>query len=114
MALARKSLGRGSKVIFLLGVTGAALFAGDAVITPAISVLSAVEGLKTASPALEPFVLPIAVVILVGLFVVQSSGTARVASFFGPIMVVFFGLMAFLGLSHISDAPRILNAFDPR
>ncbi|MCW2282340.1 KUP system potassium uptake protein [Rhodoblastus acidophilus] len=114
MALARKSLGRGSKIIFLLGVTGAALFAGDAVITPAISVLSAVEGLKTASPAFDPFVLPIAVIILVGLFVVQSGGTARVASLFGPIMVVFFGLLAVLGLAHISDAPRILSAFDPR
>ncbi|MCW2314870.1 KUP system potassium uptake protein [Rhodoblastus acidophilus] len=114
MALARKSLGHGSKIIFLLGVTGAALFAGDAVITPAISVLSAVEGLNTASPAFQPYVLPIAVIILVSLFVVQSGGTARVASFFGPVMVVFFGLLALLGLSHISDAPRILTAFDPR
>ncbi|MBB4197434.1 potassium transporter Kup [Rhodoblastus sphagnicola] len=114
MALARKSLGRGSKTIFLLGVAGAALFAGDAVITPAISVLSAVEGLNTASPAFQPYVLPISVVILVSLFVVQSGGTARVASFFGPIMVVFFGLLGLLGLTHIADAPRILTAFDPR
>ena len=105
MALARNSLGRGSKVIFLLGVTGAALFAGDAVITPAISVLSAVEGLKTASPALETFILPIAVVILVSLFVVQSSGTARVASFFDPVMVVFFVNMVCF--------PKMENHFSP-
>jgi KUP system potassium uptake protein len=113
MALARNALGRRSKVIFLLGVAGAALFSGDAIITPAISVLSAVEGLNTASTAFQPYILPIAVVILVTLFVVQSSGTARVASFFGPIMVVFFALLGGLGLVHIADAPRILNAFNP-
>ncbi|MCI4677372.1 potassium transporter Kup [Rhodoblastus acidophilus] len=113
MALAQNALGRGSKAIFLLGVAGAALFSGDAIITPAISVLSAVEGLNTASSAFEPYVLPIAVVILVTLFVVQSGGTARVAAYFGPIMVVFFGLIGVLGLFHIADAPRILYAFDP-
>jgi len=113
MALARKSLGRGSKLVFVLGVAGAALFSGDAIITPAISVLSAVEGLNTASPAFQPYVLPIAVVILVSLFVAQSNGTARVASFFGPVMVVFFGLLALLGVGHIADAPRILTAFNP-
>ncbi|MCW2282972.1 KUP system potassium uptake protein [Rhodoblastus acidophilus] len=114
MALARKSFGGHSKIIFLLGVAGAALFAGDAVITPAISVLSAVEGLNTASPAFQPYVLPISVVILVSLFVVQSGGTARVAAFFGPVMVVFFSLLAAMGVAHIADAPRILTAFDPR
>jgi len=113
MALARNAFG-GSKIVFLLGVAGAALFAGDAVITPAISVLSAVEGLNTASSAFQPYVLPISVVILVGLFVVQSGGTARVAAFFGPVMVVFFGLLALLGVTHIADAPQILRAFDPR
>ncbi len=113
MALARKSFGGNSKIIFLLGVAGAALFAGDAVITPAISVLSAVEGLNTASPAFQPYVLPISVVILVSLFFVQSVGTARVAAFFGPVMVVFFGLLAGLGVAHIADAPRILTAFNP-
>lgn len=113
MALAQNALGRRSKIIFLLGVAGAALFSGDAIITPAISVLSAVEGLNTASSAFQPYVLPIAVVILVTLFVVQSSGTAKVATFFGPIMVVFFGLLGALGLYHISDAPRILAAFNP-
>ena len=113
MALAQKAVGRRSRPIFLLGVAGAALFTGDAIITPAISVLSAVEGLNVASPAFKPYVLPIAVVILVALFAVQKHGTARVATFFGPIMVVFFGLLAWLGLTHISDDPRILNAFNP-
>ena len=113
MALARYSLGRRSKLIFLLGVAGAALFCGDAIITPAISVLSAVEGLNVASNAFQPYVLPIAVVILVTLFVVQSGGTARVAFFFGPIMVIFFGVIGAVGLYHISDAPRILHAFNP-
>jgi KUP system potassium uptake protein len=113
MALAQNAIGRRSKIIFLLGVAGAALFSGDAIITPAISVLSAVEGLNTASSFFQPYVLPIAVVILVTLFVVQSSGTAKVAAYFGPIMVVFFGLIGFLGVFHIADAPRILNAFNP-
>jgi len=113
MALAQNALGRRSKLIFLLGVAGAALFSGDAIITPAISVLSAVEGLNTASSAFQPYILPIAVVILVTLFVVQSGGTAKVATYFGPIMVVFFGLIGALGLYHIADAPRILTAFNP-
>jgi KUP system potassium uptake protein len=113
MALAQNALGRRSKLIFLLGVGGAALFSGDAIITPAISVLSAVEGLNTASSAFQPYVLPIAVIILVTLFVVQSGGTAKVAAYFGPIMVIFFGLIGFLGLIHVADAPRILNAFNP-
>jgi KUP system potassium uptake protein len=113
MALAQNALGRRSKTIFLLGVAGAALFSGDAIITPAISVLSAVEGLNTASTAFQPYILPIAVAILVTLFVVQSAGTAKVAAYFGPIMVVFFALLGGLGLYHIADAPRILAAFNP-
>ncbi len=113
MALAQKALGHRSTSIFLLGVAGAALFSGDAIITPAISVLSAVEGLNVASPAFQPYVLPIAVAILVTLFTVQSGGTAKVATFFGPIMVVFFGLLGVLGLRHIADAPHILTAFNP-
>jgi KUP system potassium uptake protein len=113
MALAQNAIGRRSKIIFLLGVAGAALFSGDAIITPAISVLSAVEGLNTASSFFQPYVLPIAVVILITLFLFQSSGTAKVATYFGPIMVVFFGLIGFLGVYHIADAPRILNAFNP-
>jgi KUP system potassium uptake protein len=113
MALARSTLGRRSIVVFLLGVAGAALFSGDAIITPAISVLSAVEGLNIASPALGAYVLPIAAVILISLFAVQHGGTARVAAFFGPIMLVFFLLLAVLGAWHIFDSPRILRAFNP-
>ncbi len=113
MALAQKALGRRAGAVFLLGVTGAALFSGDAIITPAISVLSAVEGLGVAEASLQPYVLPITVAVLITLFAVQRSGTARVASFFGPIMVVFFALIGALGLRHIADAPFILSAFNP-
>ena len=113
MALARTALGRRSLAVFLLGVAGAALFSGDAIITPAISVLSAVEGLNEASPAFGPYVLPIAAVILVTLFAVQRGGTARVAALFGPLMLVFFFLLAALGAWHIFDAPRIMRAFNP-
>ena len=81
------------------------MFIGDSMITPAISVLSAVEGLKLAAPALEHYVVPLTVFILVVLFSVQSSGTARVASAFGPVMVVWFSALAVLGLMHISDDP---------
>jgi KUP system potassium uptake protein len=113
MALAQLALGRASRVVFLLGVAGAALFSGDAVITPAISVLSAIEGLNVVSPELSRFVLPITVFILIGLFAFQSGGTARVASFFGPIMIVFFAALAGLGVSHIADSPQILWAINP-
>ena len=113
MALAQHALGRRGGAVFLLGVTGAALFSGDAIITPAISVLSAVEGLGIAEESLVHYVLPITVVILVALFGVQRSGTAKVASFFGPIMVVFFTLIGALGLYHIADAPEVLSAFNP-
>ncbi len=113
MALAQKALGRRSSYIFFLGVCGAALFSGDAIITPAISVLSAVEGLHLVTPVFDPYVIPITIVILISLFWVQSSGTAKMASFFGPIMVVFFFTIALLGLMHIADAPQILYAFNP-
>src|SRR5947208_10277871 len=82
-------------------------------ITPAISVLSAVEGLKLAAPALEHYVVPLTVLILVALFSVQSSGTARVASAFGPVMVVWFATIAVMGLIHISDDPSVLAAINP-
>ena len=90
MALGQRALGRRSLVLTALGVVGASMFIGDSMITPAISVLSAVEGLKIAAPALDHFVVPVTVIILVALFSVQSSGTARVASAFGPVMVVWF------------------------
>ena len=82
-------------------------------ITPAISVLSAVEGLKLVTPALEHYVVPLTIFILVVLFSVQSSGTARVASLFGPVMVVWFATLAVMGLVHISDDPTVLAAINP-
>jgi len=96
-----------------LGVVGASMFIGDSMITPAISVLSAVEGLKLATPALEHYVVPLTVFILVALFSVQSSGTARVASAFGPVMVVWFATLAVMGLVHINDDPSVLAAINP-
>jgi len=114
MALAQNAVGRRAASVFFLGVAGAALFSGDAIITPAISVLSAVEGLSLVTTELQEFVLPITVVILISLFWMQSRGTARVATLFGPIMVLFFGVIGFLGAIHISDAPQVLAAFDPR
>ncbi len=114
MALAESSVGGRSAVIFLLGVAGAALFSGDAIITPAISVLSAVEGLELVTHRFSGYVMPITLFILITLFWVQSRGTARVAAFFGPIMVLFFATIGGLGAIHISDAPQIVWAFDPR
>jgi KUP system potassium uptake protein len=113
MALAQRSMGRNALIIPALGMIGAALFYGDALITPAISVLSAVEGLKIATPAFEPYILPITVAIIVALFLVQSRGTARVATFFGPITLVWFAAMAAAGLLHIGDHPDVLLAFNP-
>ena len=112
-ALATRALGRRTTMVFMFGMVGAAMFLGDSVITPAISVLSAVEGLKLAVPAFEHFVLPITVVILIGLFSVQSRGTANVAAFFGPVMVVWFFGLAGWGLMHINEAPRVLAALNP-
>jgi KUP system potassium uptake protein len=113
MALAQRAMGHNILVIALLGMVGAALFYGDAIITPAISVLSAVEGLKLASPAFEHYVLPLSLVIMIGLFAVQSHGTARVAAWFGPITAVWFALMALGGILHLADDPSILAAVSP-
>jgi KUP system potassium uptake protein len=113
MALAQSALGRRATVVFFLGVAGAALFSGDAIITPAISVLSALEGLELVTPIFAPYILPATITILISIFWVQSHGTARVATFFGPIMGVFFLIIGILGAAHIQDAPRILLAFDP-
>jgi KUP system potassium uptake protein len=113
MALGQRALGRKSWPLLVLGVIGASMFIGDSMITPAISVLSAVEGLKLATPALEHYVVPLTVLILVVLFSVQSSGTARVASAFGPVMVIWFATIAVMGLIHISDDPSVLAAINP-
>src|SRR5246127_3447539 len=103
MALGQRALGRRSWPLLALGVIGASMFIGDSMITPAISVLSAVEGLKLAAPALEHYVVPLTVFILMVLFAVQSRGTARVASAFGPVMVVWFASLAVLGIINIAD-----------
>jgi KUP system potassium uptake protein len=114
MALGQRALGRRSMFLLSLGVVGASMFLGDSMITPAISVLSAVEGLKLAAPGLEHYVVPLTVFILLVLFGVQSRGTARVASAFGPVMVVWFTTLGILGLIHIADDPSVLVAIDPR
>ncbi len=98
----------------VLAVFAASLFYGDAVITPAISVLSAVEGLSVAAPGLERFVLPITVVIIIGLFALQNHGTGKVGRLFGPITVIWFLTLATLGIASIAETPRILGAVDPR
>src|ERR1700710_1740451 len=113
MALGQRALGRRSWPLLVLGVIGASMFIGDSMITPAISVLSAVEGLKLAAPALEHYVVPLTVFILVVLFAVQSGGTARVASAFGPVMIVWFTVLAIMGIVHISDDPSVLAAINP-
>jgi KUP system potassium uptake protein len=95
------------------GLVGAALFYGDGVITPAISVLSAVEGLKTATPQFEPYIVPISLVLLIGLFLVQRRGTAAIGGPFGPVMLVWFAVLGLLGAWGIVQHPRILLALDP-
>jgi KUP system potassium uptake protein len=113
MALANRALGGKSLVIIMLGIISAALFYGDALITPAISVLSAVEGLSIATPALESYVVPLTFLILFALFAVQSRGTARVAAFFGPITLVWFIAIAVAGCAHIAQNLGVLAAFNP-
>jgi KUP system potassium uptake protein len=113
MALANRATGGHTAPIILLGIVSGALFYGDAMITPALSVLSAVEGLKVVAPAFEAYVVPLTVVILVGLFAVQSRGTARVAAFFGPITLVWFAAIAAAGLWHVFSNLAVLRAFNP-
>ena len=109
-----QSVAKGSAPIVLgLGIAGAAFFYGDAVITPAISVLSAVEGLNLITPAFEKFVLPISLLILVALFSMQSHGTAKVANVFGPVTAVWFVAIAVGGLIHLVDDPSVLAALNP-
>ena len=100
-------------ILVLLGVTGAALLYGDGVITPAISVLSAMEGLKLVTPAFEHFVLPLTLAILIGLFAMQHRGTASIGRLFGPVMVVWFVVIGLLGVINIWAAPEILKALSP-
>jgi KUP system potassium uptake protein len=100
-------------LVVLLGLIGAALLIADGIITPAISVLSAVEGLEVATPVFKPFVVPITAGILVALFLVQRRGTSKLGSYFGPVMVVWFGSLTVLGLPWIFHEPRILAAINP-
>jgi len=99
--------------LLLLGIFGTAIFFGDGVITPAISVMSAIEGLKVAAPGLQPYVVPLALLVLTALFAVQRFGTAGIGRFFGPVTVVWFLALAALGLMHIVDKPQVLAALSP-
>ena len=117
MALAQNALGRRTRVVLALGIAGAALFYGDAIITPAISVLSAVEGLRTA-PGFSGFMTPamgigITLAVLIALFLVQSRGTGKVGAWFGPICLVWFAAIAALGMWRLAEAPRIFAAVNP-
>jgi KUP system potassium uptake protein len=113
VTLAQRALGHSTGFTIVLGMIGASLFYGDAIITPAISVLSAVEGLKLVTPAFEPYVVPLSLFILIVLFAVQRFGTARVATFFGPITAFWFLVMGIGGLIHILDDPGIIAAISP-
>jgi KUP system potassium uptake protein len=109
-----KKLGKkASAVLIALGIFGTALLYGDGMITPAISVLSAVEGVKVATTALNDWIIPISIVILVGLFMVQRRGTHKIGRVFGPLMLVWFGVLALLGISQIVQEPSVLGALNP-
>jgi KUP system potassium uptake protein len=113
VALAFRALGRRTPLVLALGIVGAAMFYGSSLITPALSVMSAVEGLKIVRPELEPFVLPLTVFILVALFAVQSHGTARVSALFAPITTIWFLVIAAIGAMHIADDPTVFYAVNP-
>ena len=116
LSVAQRMIAHRPELAWLVGAFGvfaASLFYGDAIITPAISVLAAVEGLSVAAPGLESYVVPISIVILIGLFSLQRHGTADVGRFFGPVMIVWFATLTGLGLLHIIEMPEILGAIDP-
>src|SRR5471030_259690 len=113
MALAQRAVSHGAGAIVLLGIISGALFYGDAVITPALSVLSAIEGIKLVTSAFDPYVVPLTVIILLGLFAVQSRGTARVAAFFGPVMCIWFAVIAIAAIDPIMQHPEVLYALNP-
>src|ERR1700692_4694987 len=113
MALAQRAVSHGAGAIVLLGIISGALFYGDAVITPALSVLSAIEGIKLVTEAFEPYVVPLTVLILLVLFAAQSRGTARVAAFFGPVMCIWFGVIAIAAINPIMAHPEVFLALNP-
>jgi len=114
LVIAKGDVKRRLPILVLLGVAGASLLYGDGVITPAISVLSALEGLKVVAPALEPWVIPLTLVILIGLFLIQRRGTAEIGRLFGPIMCAWFFAISVFGIISIVKTPEILRALDPR
>ncbi len=113
MALAQAVAQRSRYAILLVGIAGASFLYGDAAITPALSVISAVEGLKVVAPAFEQMVVPLSIAILIGLFAVQSRGTAKVGAFFGPIILIWFAVLAAIGIVRIAEQPGVLAAFNP-
>ncbi|WP_193069407.1 KUP/HAK/KT family potassium transporter, partial [Pseudomonas sp. K5] len=116
MALTQRTLRHGSRsayVVGILGIFGASLFFGDGVITPAISVLGAVEGLEVAAPGLHAFIVPITVVVLLAVFAVQRFGTEKIGKLFGPITSIWFISLAAIGIWNIVDSPEVLKAFNP-
>ena len=116
MTLAQRTLKPGSRSVYvvgILGIFGASLFFGDGVITPAMSVLSAVEGLEVVSPTLHPWVVPIVVVVLLAVFMAQRFGTEKVGKVFGPVTIVWFAVLAALGVFNILHAPEVLKAINP-
>jgi KUP system potassium uptake protein len=113
MALAQRGVAKAAGAVVLLGIISGALFYGDAVITPALSVLSAIEGVKLVTAVLDPYVVSITVVILLALFAAQSRGTARVAAFFGPIMLVWFAIIGIAAIPAIVRQPEVLFALNP-
>lgn len=116
MALAQRTLKKGSRAAYyvgILGIFGASLFFGDGVITPAISVLSAIEGLEVVAPSLHQWIVPITVLVLVALFASQRYGTAKVGKVFGPITLLWFASLAAVGVFNTLQAPEVLKAFNP-
>ena len=113
LALHNAKEGRRRNIVIMLGLFGAALFYGDGVVTPAISVLSAVEGLHVITPAFDPFVIPLALAVLIFLFAIQRKGTATVGKLFGPVMLLWFGVLTVLGVINILAEPSVLRALNP-
>lgn len=113
LALAQRAMHRPSLPVVLLGILGAGLFYGDSAITPAISVLSAIEGMELVIPHSGQWVVPISLAIILGLFAVQKRGTAAVARFFGPVMLIWFTVLAAGGISYIAQVPQVLLALNP-
>lgn len=114
MSITGANWSEGRRILIVVGLFGAALIYGDGIITPAISVLSALEGLNVATDIFKPHVVSMAVVILFGLFAVQSRGTAQIAKAFGPVMLLWFAVIAALGVAGISRYPAVIAAVDPR